>query len=160
MGSDRETRIAQIDKETGMDKGNLAGEHPELLAESRKDFRAKGRAEALAEAEKQAAAALGNQLALVKMVAGEAVAEKVAGLSQAGLTAEQVEALGLVGLQPVSPPAAETATDKEAAGRQEILAHLRQATPGPVAALPNVKEPNGMAAALDRSSALEQEAPP
>lgn len=146
--NDRETLIAQIDKEMSMDKEKLAGEHPELLAEIRKE----AAAEARAEAEKLKAASLANQLALVKMVAGERAAEKVAALTEAGLTADQVAALGDLGLR--DPAQAEPQDDKEAAGRREILTYIRQATPGPVTALPNIKETDGLTAAINRIGSL------
>jgi len=147
---DREALIAQINKETSMDKEQLAREYPNLLAEIRQE----AAAEVRAKAEKDTAASLENQLALFKVVAGGEAAEKVAGIINAGLTAEQLTALGNVGFKIPAAPAAETPADKEAAGRQEILVHLRQATPGPLAALPNVKETDGLQAAIDRISSL------
>jgi signal peptide peptidase SppA len=147
---DREALIAQINKETSMDKEKLAKEHPELLAEIRKE----AAAEARAEAEKLMAASLENQLALFKVVAGDEAAGKVAAMAGAGLTAEQLTALGNIGFKVPVAPAAETSTEKEAAGRQEILTHLRKVTPGPVPALPNIKETNGLAAAIDRIGSL------
>lgn len=147
--NDRETLIAQINKETSMDKEKLAGEHPELLAEIKKE----AAAEARVEAEKFMVASLENQLALVRMVAGEAAAEKVAGLSKAGLTAEQVAALGVVGFQ-APPPAAETSASQEATGRAEILAAIRENTPGPVSAAGRPKESDGLSAAIERISAV------
>ena len=152
--SDRESLIAKIIKETSMDKAKLASDHPELLAEIRTEAAAEARAEAEAKAEKIKATSLEGQLALVKMVAGEEAAAKVSALANAGLTADQVAALGTAGLQIPAAPAAEAPADKEAAGRQEILSHLKQATPGPVAALPNVKESDGIDAAIARIAAL------
>ena len=147
--SDRETLIAQINKETSMDKEQLAREHPELLAE----LKAEARSELMAEADSRLQAALDNQLALTRMVAGEAAAEKVLSLSKAGLTADQVAALGSLGFQQAASTA-ETAEAKDAGSRGEILAALREATPNPVAAA-QLKEPDAMAAAIERISACK-----
>ena len=148
--SDRETLIAQINKETSMDKEQLAREHPELLAE----LKAEARSEFMAEADSRLQAALDNQLALTRMVAGETSAEKVLSLSKAGLTADQVAALGSLGFQHATSPA-ENAEAKDAGSRGEILAALREATPNPVAAAAQLKEPDAMAAAIERISACK-----
>lgn len=132
-----------------MDMDKLASEHPELLAQIESGLMAK--AETLAREKLEAG--LENQLALVKMVAGAEAAEKVAGLSKAGLTAEQVAALGSLGLQAASLES-QAAEDKDAGSRSEVLAALRQATPGPVPAAAQLKEPDGLAAAIDQIAAI------
>lgn len=140
--SDRETLIAQINEETSMDKAKLASEYPALMAEIK--------TEAKAEAETMLAAALENQLALVKMVAGEEAVEKVANLTKAGLTAEQVAALGSLGFQP-----AQSGEDKEANSRADILAAIVASTPAPLPAAAQVKVGgDAIAAAIDRIGSI------
>lgn len=128
-----------------MDKAKLASDYPALLAEIQKE----AAAEAKAEAEKMMAGALENQLALARMVAGEEAAAKVAELSKAGLTAEQVAALGTAGFQP-----AQSGIAAEAKGRADILALLRESTPAPLPAGGQLQNPDPIAAAVERIAAV------
>lgn len=158
------TTVAQTNKETSMDKEQLAKDHPELLAQIQSEARAEAQAEARTEAAKEretalAAASAASQ-ALVRVVAGEGVAAQVAKLSAAGFTVEQIEALApMLATAQLANSTAVTVDPKAAAegsgSRAEVLAALRDATPSPVNTTVAPKGGDPLQAAIDQISAVE-----
>jgi signal peptide peptidase SppA len=148
---DRDDPIVLINKETRMDKAELAQNHPELLAQIQ--------AEAKAEAEKATQAAIAasqtNILAMVKVVGGEDISAGVARLAEAGFTAKQIEAMGQFITPQAGAPAPKDGTERtESESRKEILALLRNATPGPVNTSVAPKGGDAVQSAIDKISAI------
>ena len=153
------TPMAHINKETSMNKEELAKAHPELLAQIR--------SEAAAEVEASAAAALAqsqaNMLGMVRVVAGEDAAKRMEPLLAAGLTADQVAAItGAFG--DLAAPAGKSGGDdqsngaqaaqEEQSGREKILAGILAKTPGPVNTATTVTDADPVQAAITRISKL------
>jgi signal peptide peptidase SppA len=153
-GTYRGGKNARITKETHMDKDELAEKHPELLAQIQAEARAEAE-KALADGhQKQLEAAALNTAALMSIVAGKEAAEQVAKLSAAGFTAKQLEAVAsMLAVKPAPESGAKEGAG-ESAGRAEILAALRGATPAPVAALAKPKNDDSIMATVDRISAI------
>ncbi|UQZ90687.1 peptidase S49 [Deltaproteobacteria bacterium Smac51] len=141
---DREALIAQINEETIMNREQLAKAHPELLAEIVTEAGAKANAELKASIE--------NYHALVELVAGPEAAATVGNLYLAGVTPEQVKAMGPL-LKTEASTQSTTAT-QESESRREILNALHGATPGPVPAAVAPKPADQVQAAIDRISAV------
>jgi ClpP class serine protease len=152
--TDRDQSITRINKEIPMDKAELAQKHPELLAQIQAEARAEAE-ESLKAAKKEYVV---NIRAMVVAVAGEEAAVKLAQLAEAGITAKQIAALGsLIAMQSTSktqtaPPAPEAGT--ESAGRKEVLALLRGATPAPVNTSVAPKGDDAVRAVIDQISAV------
>lgn len=163
--TDRDALIAQINKEIFMDKEQLLKAHPELVAQ----IQAEARHEAEAAAQEQQTTTASAQTALIRMVCGEDAATQVAQLAQAGVTAAQVDALSKLpqfatkviitaeAVKAAQDNAATPNTSSDTAGRQEVLAALRSATPGPVnTSIGSVSNAvNPVQAAIDRISAVQ-----
>ncbi len=152
---DRDALIAQISKEISMDKAQLAASHPELLAQIQAEARAEAES-ALAAAHTQAQAdSSAGLLALVKAVAGEDAAAKIAQAAAIGITAEQIAAYAQIFGQPQASAAeAEGEESANNVSRREILTALREARPAPLNTQAGVKNGDPVAAAIDRISAL------
>lgn len=163
--TDRDALIAQITKEIFMDKEQLLKAHPELVAQ----IQAEARQEAEAAAQEKQTTAASAQAALIRMVCGEDAATQVAQLAEAGVTAAQVAVLAKLPqfgtTLVVSPEASEalmaaagnTSAIADTASRQEVLAALRSATPGPVntSATSANNNANPVQAAINRISAVQ-----
>lgn len=149
--TDRAELIARINKETHMDKAELAQKHPELLAQIQAEARAETEATLKEQHDAALAATALNTAALVTAVAGKESAEKVAKLAASGVTAAQLEAIAPMLAAP-APEGAGTA-NADAGSRAEILAQLRAATPGPVNTSTLPKKTDGIQAAIDQISA-------
>lgn len=148
-----------------MDKEQLLKAHPELVAQ----IQAEARHEAEAAAQEQQTTTASAQTALIRMVCGEDAATQVAQLAQAGVTAAQVDALSKLpqfatkviitaeAVKAAQDNAATPNTSSDTAGRQEVLAALRSATPGPVnTSIGSVSNAvNPVQAAIDRISAVQ-----
>ena len=153
--TDRDSLIAQINKETLMDMEQLAKAHPELLAQ----IKAEAASAAGAEAQASIAAAQENFLAVTRMVAGDESADRISALLAANLSAEQVAAFSTAfgGLAP-APAAAASSEEASAAqdkqGRREILDALRAGTPAPVNTSTTVADADPVYAAIDRISKI------
>lgn len=153
--TDRNNFAAKTNKETTMDKAELAAAHPELLAQ----IKAEAASAAGAEAQASIAAAQENFLAVTRMVAGDESADRISALLAANLSAEQVAAFstafGGLALAPVVAASSEevsAAQDKQ--GRREILDALRAGTPAPVNTSTTVADADPVYAAIDRISKI------
>lgn len=157
----RDALVARINKETRMDKGQLAMAHPELLAQ----IQAEARTEAEEAHQAALASATATTQALVRVVAGDDAAARVAKLAAAGFTVDQVEALApmlataaSVHVDVKGAPEGQAALNPDAGqggdNRSEILTALRSATPAPVntSVTPDGKDP--VQAAIDQISSV------
>ncbi|WP_460032547.1 S49 family peptidase [Megalodesulfovibrio paquesii] len=126
--TDREALIAHIKQEITMDKTQLAAAHPELVAEIQAE--ARQAADTAAQTRLQEAAEM--QVALVRVVAGDAVATQVATLLHAGITPAQLAVLTPM-LAAASPAAASPAVASLAT---QPAAGAAAPTPAPTAQTP------------------------
>lgn len=157
--TDRDALIAHINKETSMDKDQLAKAHPELLAQIR--------AEAVAESDAKAQATLGKTrddfLAMTRLVAGEEAAGRLEKLFAANLTPDQVKAFAsafgdvsaTAGNAAAGQDQGAAAANQEQKSRAEILAAIRQGTPPPVNTSTTVADVDPVQAAVDRISNIK-----
>jgi signal peptide peptidase SppA len=154
-GSGSDDRIAVNNKETCMDKVELAKKHPELLAAIRAEARAQAETELAETHQKQLEAVALNMVALMSAVAGKETAEKVGKLAAAGFTAGQIEAIAPLLAAPAASEEQEQG-EKDAGpdGRAEILAALRKASAGPVNTTVAPRGGDAVQAAIDQISAV------
>lgn len=168
--TDRDALVARINKETRMDKEQLAKAHPELLAQIQAEARAEGKAEAEQTHLDALAKATSTMQIAVGMIAGDEVASYVKTVIAAGVTAEQLQLMApmLKGAgftkadaaaatqaaagQPdaQTPEAKETASDS----RADVLAALRGATPAPVNTSVTPQGGDAVQAAIDQISSV------
>lgn len=142
-----------------MDKDQLAKAHPELLTQIQ--------AEARAESEAKAQAALGktkdDYLAMTRLVAGEEAAGRLEKLLAANLTPDQVAAFAsafgdvtaTAGNAAASQDQGATAAaNQDQKSRAEILAAIKQGTPPPVNTSTTVADVDPVQAAIERISKI------
>lgn len=129
----RESFINRIMQEVRMDLQQLRKEAPEALAEHRAEVERELGAKAAQERDAAVTAERERIMGLCSAVFGQEAADRVAGIINSGVTAEQAKAMSAV----FSAPAAPTA-------QAEILKGLAAVTAGPVAPLPQAQpEPKG-----------------
>lgn len=157
--NDRTALVARINKETRMDKEELATAHPELLAQIQAEARAEGRDEAAKANQEALATRSATMQAIVGMVAGEETASYVATLAAAALTAEQVTLMAPMlkgaGIVKVDVAAQQPEPDNGGDGRAEVLAALRGATPAPVNTSVAPQGVDALQSAIDQISSVE-----
>jgi signal peptide peptidase SppA len=159
---DRDDLIVRKNKETRMDKAELAQKHPELLAQIQAEAREETERLLAAEQQKQLASVALNMVALTAAVAGKEAAENVSRLAEAGFTVEQIEMLGSLIPQQAAVPgngenreeASAPKGETESEGRAAILAALRTATPPPVSTSVAPRGGDAIHAAIDKISAI------
>lgn len=144
-------------KETTMNKEELAKAHPELLAQIRDE----AAAEVEASAQNALSQAQANMLGMVRIIAGEDASKRMQTLLAAGLTSDQVAAfaaafgdLNTVGKPEEAQPGAAQAAQEERSGREKILAGILAKTPRPVNTTTTVSDADPVQAAIDRISKL------
>jgi ClpP class serine protease len=127
---DLDAFIIRKNKESFMDKAELAAKFPELLAAIQAEAVGEAVKKAAGEADARVTAAGENLLALVEEACGKEAADKVRALAASGVTTEQIKAVRLV-MEPGQDKGKSKDEERASgtAGNEAILALLKQNTP-------------------------------